>query len=694
MTRAPRPGQCLRRVISVLCLLLLSSNAAAIEEIRLDWGDIEADGWRMKGVSLILALPVNTASTLNITIAQLDIGAYRLQQLHLQCVDFDLLPQRVDCRNGRLSLSSDDLVLDAVPARFSYHLATRELNVTLSDVSLAGGKLTLLLEQRNPGWQLAATLSGTRLADIATLAKKAGLKLPALEHQGYLDGQFEVRGDTTGLKNIDWQLHTRAAGYSNAEGSQAAEALQLSSTGKAYTEGQDWQVQATLSARQGMLYADPLYLEFSAEQPLELSTQLRWKADTRELQVQSLAFDQPGVVSGSLAAQLMTAAQQPLQQLTLDIREAFFPGFYSNWLQPWLVGSALEKIDSEGRLRGRVSLREGKPESVLLTLDGVSLREQAGLFELRGLDGELRWNNNDTVQDSTLSWQGASLYRLQFGATQLALQSDSHGLQLTRPLVVPLLDGKLHVEQFELGVDDAGAMRWLLDGFLTPVSMQSFSTALGWPVLSGTLSGMVPKMRYENGELTLGGTLLVQAFDGDITLRNLRIEQPLGRVPRLWTDIRLEHLDLKTLTRTFSFGRIEGRLQGRVDKLYMEAWQLVAFDALFETPPDDDSRHRISQKAVDNISDLGGAGLGGALSRSFLGFLEDFPYRRLGIRCRLENGVCHMGGVTAAERGYYLVQGRWLPPRLDVIGYADAVDWQSLVERLVSITSGEVPRVE
>jgi hypothetical protein len=126
----------------------------------------------------------------------------------------------------------------------------------------------------------------------------------------------------------------------------------------------------------------------------------------------------------------------------------------------------------------------------------------------------------------------------------------------------------------------------------------------------------------------------------------------------------------------------------------MEAWQLVAFDAHFETPPDDDSRHRISQRAVDNISNLGGAGVGGALSRGFMSVFEDFPYKRLGIRCRLANGVCHMGGVAPAETGYYLVQGRFLPPRLDVIGYAEEVDWKSLVERLVAVTRGETPRVQ
>ncbi len=89
---------------------------------------------------------------------------------------------------------------------------------------------------------------------------------------------------------------------------------------------------------------------------------------------------------------------------------------------------------------------------------------------------------------------------------------------------------------------------------------------------------------------------------------------------------------------------------------------------------------------MDNISSIGGAGVGGALSRSFLRFFEDFPYDRLGIRCRLENGVCAMGGVEPAVNGYYLVKGRFIPPRLDVIGYADRVDWDSLISQIVAVT--------
>jgi len=676
-----------------LCLVLLSCSVSAIERAQLHLGDIESDGWRLEDVSLAIDLSATAQPGMRIEVASLEIGRYRIEKLRLTCAGFELLPAAVDCSNGQLSLSGDAISADSLPASFHYRFDSGELNVSVSALPLAGGKVGLQFHQRGGEWWLKAQLADTLLSGVAGLLRKAGQDVPALDYQGYLGGRLKVLGNSGELESVSWDLQTRASGYSNAEGSQAAEALQLTSRGSARPLATGWRIQSSLNAREGMLYAEPVYLEFSAARPLEVSLDLDWLGDKGELLVRSLAFNQPGVVAGRLDARLQPAADQPLRQLAVEIDKSSFPGLYESWLQPWLAGTALDNLDTEGGLRGKLTLVDGRLEALQLTLDKLSFREEGGQFGVKGLDGDLRWDSSGQVHTSTLAWQGANYNRLQLGAAQLALETDARNMKMQQALVVPLLDGSLHVEEFELGLVD-GKVRWLLDGFLTPVSMRAFSTALGWPELSGTLSGMVPKVHYENGVLTLGGTLLVQAFDGDITLRNLRIERPLGTVPRLWADAKIVNLDLKTLTRTFSFGRIEGRLQGRVDGLYMEAWQPVAFDAEFATPDDDDSRHRISQKAVDNISNLGGAGLGGALSRSFLRFLEDFPYSRLGIRCRLENGTCYMGGVVPAERGYYLVQGRWLPPRLDVIGFSDEVDWTSLVERLVSITEGESPVVQ
>src|SRR5690606_3228033 len=161
-----------------------------------------------------------------------------------------------------------------------------------------------------------------------------------------------------------------------------------------------------------------------------------------------------------------------------------------------------------------------------------------------------------------------------------------------------------------------------------------------------------------------------------------RLEEPFGNWPRLYANIDLEALDLELVTSAFSFGRITGRLSGGIHGLQLFNWSPIAFDARLFTPPNDRSRHRISQRAVENIGSIGGGGAGvtAALSSGVLRFFDDFNYARLGISCRLENEVCHMDGVGPAPNGgYYLVQGRGLP-RINVIGNSRRVDWPRLVQ--------------
>ena len=56
--------------------------------------------------------------------------------------------------------------------------------------------------------------------------------------------------------------------------------------------------------------------------------------------------------------------------------------------------------------------------------------------------------------------------------------------------------------------------------------------------------------------------------------------------------------------------------------------------------------------------------------------------------------VREMGGVEPAQHGYYLVKGRFIPPRLDVIGYAERVDWNKLVAQIISVTGKQQIVVE
>lgn len=329
-----------------------------------------------------------------------------------------------------------------------------------------------------------------------------------------------------------------------------------------------------------------------------------------------------------------------------------------------------------------------------MRLDGVVLEDDKQRFALDALQGEIHWQERGELQITRLQWAGGAAYKVLFGAAEVQLQAHEHNAHLVKPLILPLMEGALRVNQLDVLEWGGEQMTLIFDGELEPLNLEELTTALGWPRFGGSLAGRLPALNYRAGVVTLGGPLTARVFDGEVSVENLRIQDPFGRLPQMFADLRLRNLDLEAVTRAFSFGRIEGRLNGDVEQLQMLRWQPVAFDARLVTPEDDDSRRRISQRAIENISAIGGGGASAALSAGFLRFFEEFAYDRIGISCRLSGGVCHMGGLGPSTdgQGYVLVKGRRLP-RIDVIGHAREVDWATLVEQLKTVTEGEGPVV-
>jgi hypothetical protein len=153
----------------------------------------------------------------------------------------------------------------------------------------------------------------------------------------------------------------------------------------------------------------------------------------------------------------------------------------------------------------------------------------------------------------------------------------------------------------------------------------------------------------------------------------------------------MKNLDLGLVTRTYSFGSITGRIDASVSGLELVNWQPVKFDVSLMSSAGEYPR-KISQAAVQNISALGGAGAAAAIQRSVLRFFDQFGYDRLGWRCKLDNGVCEMGGIENAPQGYVIVKGGGIPA-ITVIGYNRQVSWDELLNRLKRVTQGNVKPV-
>jgi hypothetical protein len=515
-----------------------------------------------------------------------------------------------------------------------------------------------------------------------------------------------AQGRGSAVRSVDIDATFSRLTANNAAGTLASDQLSVSVKSKLrrHTNSTGWRFDTVVHALGGQAYAEPVFVDFGMHR-LQVQASGSWSGRQLELTSFDLAHNAVARASGSAAIDLESS--QPLRALSLELQSLQLASAYATYFQPWLLDTNFKALQTDGEMSGHVHVADGTPERIRLKFGNVTLQDAAGSFGVQALNGTWQWaaeREEDTEPTtpladapvSILQWGGGVLWGLELGAAKMSFATQGRQFRLLEPMSVPVFDGALQVESFRVRNAGLPSVAFMVDATIQPISVDRLCRAFGWPEFGGRIGGVISKLRMRDGVMTLGTTLQAQVFGGGVSISDLRLEQPFGKWPRFFAGIALDDLDLELVTRAFSFGRITGRLSGSIAGLQLFNWTPVAFDARLFTPPDDPSRHRISQRAVQNIGSIGGSGAGvtAALSSGFLRFFEDFNYERLGISCRLENEICHMGGtVSAPNGGYYLVKGKRLP-RIDVIGHSQRVDWPRLVQQLIDATRSGGPVVQ
>ena len=381
-----------------------------------------------------------------------------------------------------------------------------------------------------------------------------------------------------------------------------------------------------------------------------------------------------------------------LEAASIDVTRIEFPAAYTSFLQLALAATELGTLQSSGSVSGHLEWRDGAPRALDVTLSGLAFDDRARKLALRGIDGQLQWDAaGGPARVSGVAWQALELYGIEGGAGALALRANGDNFALLQPARIPIFDGALMLQQLELGAVGTPGMRLAFAADIEPISMEHLSQAFGWPAMAGRLSGRIPGLVYRDRTLAFDGDLRAEVFDGTVTARKLRLIDPLGAFPRVTGDFEARRLDLDLITHTFPIGSITGRLDADIRGLELFGWSPVAFDAHLYTTPGDHGRHRISQKAVNSLSNIsGGGGVMGALQSGFLRFFDSFRYDRIGLKCQLRDDVCLMDGIHRREGGFYIVRGSGLP-RIDVVANSGRVAWSRLVGQVMSaLESGEL----
>ncbi len=615
---------------------------------------------------------------------QLPFAPWRINQLTLTCPDGRLNVAVLTCDRGRLVLHLPHLG-QTLSASATFAFRPAQGKVRLDPIRIASGRLRLQADYLDKRWQ-------TKLEAFRQPLKLSWIKplFPKLSWLAQLKGVAKFgldAGGTTTLDRLNLRLSGKNLSFHDPDFTRAANLLEvlLEIQGRRVEDRWTGSLEFETGGGEGLYL--PIYLSLR-DYPLKLKTRFTFKRRIAELLFQDLYLSQQNVLTATASARLDHGI---LATLTASFK-ADLPTLFRLYGHPFLEGGKWEGVDVQaGKARGRLMIEQHRGAEALLQLDRAVLTDRERRLGINQLSASLVWHRRLSSHPpvSRLSWHAGHLYAIPLGAAELVFHLTGDDFRLLLPADLKVLDGHFFFDQLEIS-DLSATPRVRFRGRLDKISLQVLSRVLGWPPLAGTLSGSIPQVTYDHRQQTLrlDGRLTIEAFDGTVVIEHLVITDLFGVLPRLRADVYFHNLDLEQVTGHFAFGRITGRLEGHIERLYLENWRPVSFDAWFGTPPGDRTRHRISQKAVENLANLGGGFAADLLSRTLLRFFDEFGYDSLGLGCHLKDKVCELSGVAPAPNGYYIVKGGGLP-RIDVIGYNRRIDWPTLITRLARITQLE-----
>ena len=647
-----------RIFVAAVAILLLAAGSRA-QHITLSIDDVTGAGFGARGIRAEYQ-----KGALSLNIGALTLGSQIWKNVKLDCASVKLERAQIACDDGVL------LLAEKLPVSFSYLTDTRVLAVALKPGKDESWQLNLRPGTR--GNDLSVRINGGRVSRLAAWFPGAEPKISA----GMVSGTIQYGGDG----KISAELALTGGAFADAKGLRAGEKVSVSLTLNATPAADHLRWDAALAWTAGEVFWQPLYVK-AASQHLSVAGRL----DAKRLQVDRGTLRYPGVgdvaFSGTydLAAKKLVDGRGSAQALAVN-------ALYEAILKPFLADSSFADLRSDGQVSAELQINEKGLQSADVRFDRLSFEDKTQRrFALFEINGNVPWRADSQTQ-AAITVKGGELLKMPVGAFEVPLGMNGMRFDL-KQMRVPLLDGYIDLRDFVARAGDE-SWYWQFGGNIGGISMDKLTAALGIPVMHGTLAASLPMVRHIKSSLRVDSALNLKVFDGAIEAKNLVLLDLFGKAPRVQGDVTMRNLDLELVTRTYSFGNITGRMDARIAGLELVNWQPVKFDVRLASSAGNYPR-KISQAAVQNISALGGAGAAAAVQRSMLRFFEQFGYEKLGWSCKLQNGVCEMGGIEDAPQGYVLVKGGGIPA-ITVMGYNRQVGWQELLDRIRRVTQSNV----
>jgi len=630
------------RLVTILlfCVLPITGWCLDIRADRVDVSGVRVDRvvWHVDG-------PAHTVEAAGVDAIDAGVSASRLRLAcrletpsrcdgSLTAADWPRFSMALDLEHGRAVLSHE-----ATSLAFA---APSDPNTTPT-VAVGGLPLRWLLPRIRNDWTSLSTLDGTMQLQLA-------LGTPAWT------GQW--RAEDVSFDQTDGQI--AAAGLA------AAGSVSWADPGRL-------QLATTVTA--GEFLVGPIYRQVGPEIHVGVTVDV---ADTG-LHLRELSVKEADHLTVRAMADI-DAGGNP-SSVTIEHMALDFPAAQP-WINAVIANAGYPGLAMQGAIRVSGQWQPGGWQHGTARIERLDIQDPDARIEVSGLSLDAKLGA--APEQSRLRWGSLYLFGLPVSGGTFDWHWQPKRLTQIGNTHVELLGGSLTID----ALDRTDGV-WTGDVRLAGLDFAKLGKHFGWPEFGGRISAELPDFRFADGKLDVPGEIVVQAFDGRIGIRNVATERLFGETPAFTADLKMDDLDLTQLTAALSFGQITGHLDGYVTGMRLLDWTPIAFDARFQSDKKPGTKQRISRRAVEGLSKIGGSGLNNAL----VGLVDSFGYAGLGIACRLKENVCTMDGLDSDGTGYTIVQGSGLP-RLTVNGFQRRVDWPVMVRRIKAAASGTGPIIE
>ena len=236
----------------------------------------------------------------------------------------------------------------------------------------------------------------------------------------------------------------------------------------------------------------------------------------------------------------------------------------------------------------------------------------------------------------------------------------SNNFFIKGPFKVPVFDGTIDIRNVSME-NIINSDRKIELGFqLNNISLEALTTTYKLTPFEGILSSSVISFQQQGQRLHSDDEMNIKLFGGEITIRDLTLNNFLKPMTGIGFSAKVKHLHLGKMSNTYrEWGNITGIINGNIHDFKIVAGEPSSFEIEMKTENYPDIKQTVSTKFLKNFV----PGIGKVLDK--VGF-TNYKYAVMGLHARLENDYVKLRGAVREEGKELFMKGAGMK-RLEIV---------------------------